>query len=489
LTIEGQTFTVEQEGNAIPGLNFIGSMAHLAAAENWTTKFTLVNKGAVQAQARVSFFPTIYDASFDGTLLLPVTFPPRPSASAPVPGPLLASTFDRTLAANASLTFDTAGPQTPPVQLGSARLAATGAVDGFAIFHQIETTQEAVVPLETRNASSYLLAFDNTGGAVLGVAIANLMGQDINIPVVIRDDTGAIISNPGVTILVRANDQTSFVLSDPTLGFPVTADKRGTVEFDTPAGGRISALGLRFTPPNNALTTIPALANVGSGGGSIAHLASGGDGWQTTFVLVNTGTSAAPATLSFFADQTGAPLPLPLSFPQSADGTTTVVPSYTQTLAAGAMLVIVSEGAPQLLTGSAQLSSTGNVSGFVIFRHNGQEAVVPLESRNANAYVIAFDNTNGTATGIALNAVSAGQVNIPVTVRDDTGAQIATDTITLGANGHYAFTLGTDRYPAAATIRGTIEFGKPSGAQIGALGIRIPAVAAHTYTTLPALAK
>jgi hypothetical protein len=80
-------------------------------------------------------------------------------------------------------------------------------------------------------------------------------------------------------------------------------------------------------------------------------------------------------------------------------------------------------------------------------------------------------------------------VNIPVTVRDDTGAQIATDTITLGANGHYAFTLGTDRYPAAATIRGTIEFGKPSGAQIGALGIRIPAVAAHTYTTLPALAK
>ena len=114
---------------------------------------------------------------------------------------------------------------------------------------------------------------------------------------------------------------------------------------------------------------------------------------------------------------------------------------------------------------------------------------MPLESRNANAYVIAFDNTNGTATGIALNAVSDGQVNIPVTVRDDKGATIATDAITLAANGHYAFTLGTDKYPAAATIRGTIQFDKPAGAQIGALGIRIPAVAAHTYTTLPALAK
>ena len=33
----------------------------------------------------------------------------------------------------------------------------------------------------------------------------------------------------------------------------------------------------------------------------------------------------------------------------------------------------------------------------MIFRYNpnGQEAVVPLESRNANAYILAFDNTAG----------------------------------------------------------------------------------------------
>jgi hypothetical protein len=124
-----------------------------------------------------------------------------------------------------------------------------------------------------------------------------------------------------------------------------------------------------------------------------------------------------------------------------------------------------------------------------MFRHNGQEAVVPLESRNADAYIVAFDNTNGTATGVAVNAVSTQQVNVPVIVRNETGTQIATDTIPLAPNGHYAFTLVTDKYPATANIRGTIEFTTPAGAQIGALGIRIPAVAAHTYTTLPALAK
>lgn len=59
----------------------------------------------------------------------------------------------------------------------------------------------------------------------------------------------------------------------------------------------------------------------------------------------------------------------------------------------------------------------------------------------------------------------------------------------MAPNGHYAFTLGSDRYPGAANIRGTIEFDKPGNAQIGALGIRIPTGATHTFTTLPALAK
>jgi hypothetical protein len=381
------------------------------------------------------------------------------------------------------LVIGTAGPQAPPVQVGSAQLAATGAVDGFAIFHQIPTAQEAVVQLETHDASSYLLAFDNTGGVVLGAAVANVSAQAGNVGVVIRDETGAQIG--AGTIPMSANGHTSFVVSTQ---YPITANIRGTMELDTPPGGRISVLGIRFTPPNNALTTIPMLANVGTGGGSIAHLASGGDGWQTTFVLVNTGTSSAPATLSFFQDQTRSPMSLPLTFPQG-NIPDTAAPSVTQNLLPGATLVIVSSGAPNLLTGSAQLSTTGHVSGFVIFRHNGQEAVVPLESRNASGYILAFDNTNGTATGVALNAVSTQQVNVPVTVRDTSGATMATDTITLSANGHYAFTLGADRYPATLTTRGTIEFDTPANAQIGALGIRIPTGAAHTFTTLPALAK
>jgi hypothetical protein len=481
ITIGGTPFTVEQQAASIPGLSLIGSMPHIAAEENWTTTFTLVNKSNATATARLSLFGDPGDTTGNGPLSLPLAFP----QISPAPAAEMAASLDRTIPSNASLIIDSSGPQTPPVQVGSAQLAATAAVDGFAIFHLIPEAQEAVVPMETRNANSYLLAFDNTAGVVLGVAVENVSAQPTVIPIMIRDDTGAVIGSAGATISLARNGHTSFVLSSQ---YPVTANKRGTIEFDTPVGGRISVLGLRFTPPNNALTTIPALANVVAGGGSIAHLASGGDGWQTTFVLINTGTSSAQATLSFYADQTGAPMLLPLTFPQGNIPPTTA-PSLTHTLAAGATLLVVSSGEAQLLIGSAQLSTSGQVSGFVIYRHNNQEAVVPLESRNANAYILAFDNTNGTATGIAVNAVSTQGVSVPVIVRDDTGAQIAIDTLNLAANGHTQFTLVTDKYPATANIRGTIEFDKPANGQIGAVGIRIPAGAAHTYTTLPALAR
>ena len=72
-------------------------------------------------------------------------------------------------------------------------------------------------------------------------------------------------------------------------------------------------------------------------------------------------------------------------------------------------------------------------------------------------------------------------------VRDDSGNQLATDTLSFAANGDLAFTLGTDKYPQTANLRGTIEFAAPADVHIGVIGIRRPP--ALTYTSLPALAK
>jgi len=197
------------------------------------------------------------------------------------------------------------------------------------------------------------------------------------------------------------------------------------------------------------------------------------------------------AQLNFFADN-GTPLAVPIGFPQSSSGATTIASSVSPTLAPGATLLVQSAAPlsdPAPTVGSAQVTTNGNISGFVIFRYNpnGQEAVVPFETRNASGYILAFDNTVGTATGVAVNNATSQAASVPVVVRDDAGNVVATDKIQLAPNGHSAFTLVIDKYPATANIRGTIEFDTPPGGQVGALAFRIPV--AHTFTTLPALAK
>ena len=184
-------------------------------------------------------------------LSLPFTFP----QTSTVPQPP-ATSLDRMLNAGATLLVETTGPDSQTTQVGWAQVLTNGNVGVFAVFRQAVqgAIPEGVVPLETRNAGSYVLAFDNTGGYLTGVALANIVTQTATIPIVIRDDAGTILQSSTVTI--PALGHTSFNLS---LNYPIAAQRRGTVEFQTPAGGQISVLGLRFSP-TTAFTTIPPLA-------------------------------------------------------------------------------------------------------------------------------------------------------------------------------------------------------------------------------------
>jgi hypothetical protein len=344
------------------------------------------------------------------------------------------------------------------------------------------TGQEASVPLETRNASSYVLAFDHTNGIAVGVALQNVSALEGKIPVILRDDSGVQLGTD--TITLAGLGHTSFVLAER---YPATANLTGTIEFDTPAGGRISALGIRFTPPGT-LTTIPVLANVNNFVGSVAHVASGG-GWKTTVVLVNTGESSMVSDLAFF-DDAGNPLLLPLSFSFSPAGTSSLFPRFIFTLAAHSAMTIESQGADSdpLKTGSMQLYTNSQVTGFAIYRYmpTGQEAVATFESGKANAYIIPFDHTSGNVTGMAINNASSTAINVPVVLRDEGGNQIGTGSIPLAGNGHAAFVLGS-QFPLTANIHGTAEFTTPAGAEINVLGIRT--TPAGMFTTLPPVTR
>ena len=148
------------------------------------------------------------------------------------------------------------------------------------------------------------------------------------------------------------------------------------------------------------------------------------------------------------------------------------------------------QDSPTPIVGSAQLTTTGNIGGFEIFRWNtfGQEASVPLESRTPNSFVLVFDDTNGLTTGVALASTFGLQVNITATFRDDTGAQIGVpQSITLAAHGHKSFLL-PDLFQAAAGKRGMVEFAAPQGQNFSVIGLRAKS-SDGTLTTIPVFTK
>ena len=376
ITISGQMFTIYQLGGAYPG--FSGSFPHLAAGGGWESALELVNPNGSLALAGYRFTPTPAT-----NFCCPRRFSERiqtePAASAGC------WRHRRYSVRRAQLTISI------DAQTGSAQLLAEPGVGGFIRFIYAPTGQEAIVPLETRNAASYTLAFDNTNGVATGVALANVSSLSVTVPVTIRNDAGTTIGSGTIPLLLSGHS--SFTLTDR---FAETANQSGTVEFDTPPGARIAALGLRF-PPSFNFSTIPVVASSDSGG-AFAHLAAGG-GWTTTIQLANTSNAPATAQVELF-DDNGNPLTLPLNFPQSGAASSTS--TINQTIAPYADLIVQTSGADAVQVGSARLIANGAVSGFVRFRYEpwDQETIVAADSINGQIYTLAFDNTNGAATGI-----------------------------------------------------------------------------------------
>jgi hypothetical protein len=138
--------------------------------------------------------------------------------------------------------------------------------------------------------------------------------------------------------------------------------------------------------------------------------------------------------------------------------------------------------------GSAQLTSTGNVTGFEIFRWTtfGQEASVPLETRTPGEFVLVFDNTNGLTTGVALANTDNSAVTLNVQISDDAGTLLQTGSVSLPARGHQSFMLPAN-FPLTTDKRGVVEFAPSGGGRISIVGLR--AKADGTLTTVPVLAK
>jgi hypothetical protein len=448
---QAYTITIDPLPPPLDASIISGAMAQMAVDDGWQSTTVLVNPGASSAQAHVGYF-TDDGSTFSIPLL---TSPGGATATSP--------SVDQIMAPHSVVTIDTQGSANPPVQVGSVEVATDGRVSGYIRYRYAPRDQDALVPIETRAAASYTLAFDNTNGIATGIAVANLATSVATIAVVIRDDSGVQIRTANIILPTQGHQ--AFVLTDQ---FANTTNRSGTIEFDTPPGGRVGALGLRF-PPGGRFTTIPVIASTDPGGGALAHLAVG-DGWKSTIELVNNSATAASAHLKFFTDGGDA-----LSIPLSVAGSSSTISAVDQNLAPPQRLVIDSTAqvADPLQTGSAQLTTDGKVSGFIRFRYEprDEEAIVPIEARNAAAYILAFDNRNGVETAVAISNLGTAAVTIPVVIRDTAGSQIGSGLINIAGSGHSTFVLSMRFLPTLNQV-GSVEFDPPPGGAVSVLGLR-----------------
>jgi hypothetical protein len=462
LSVLLQPFTLAPAEAA--GLSFAGSAAQAVSFGGWDTTFHLVNSGAGSANARLGLFGNT-GAALAVPLVLQNSSPPTS---------LLAASLDQSLAPGAVLPVDTTPFDPQPTVITSAQLFTAGSVAGFLRYRYGPSDEEAAAALETRNASSYTLAFDETNGTSTGIAVANVTGAPAVIPLLILDNSGALIDS--TTIWLPSNGNTVFALGSQ---FANTANLTGSIRFSTPAGGRISLLGSRSTE-NGGFAMIPPVTAADTGNGSAAFVSAGG-GWITTVHLMNLGSTPAQPHLHFM-DATGADLTLPLTYSGNTVNAATLDPLLPPN---GTLSIDASgpDGSP-VLTGSALVTGNGAVAGFVRFRYqpSGQETSVPLETRAAASYTVLFDNTNGLSTGVAVANLSPTPISVSALMRDENGAQLGAETIAIPSNGSRVFLL-PNLFSETVNQAGTIQFTTPSGGQISVLGMRFPA--SGNFSSIP----
>jgi hypothetical protein len=441
-------------------------IAQIADGDGWKTTITLVNLDVEPAPYTLRFFAS------DGAVL-------RLPFEGGVPGRL--EVLEGIIPVGGSRTIITAGTDTLLSQ-GWAELTSGKLIGGQGVFRARvagRIDQEAGVSA-TVPSSRFVLPFDNTQSFTSSMALANTnLDQARATTVTPRLEDGTALAGDSLNLPARGHN--AFELA---ARFPSMAGRRGSATF-TSTGADFAALGLRFNN-TGSFTSLPSLevplttptAEVTK----VISQVADGDGWKTIITLVNLDTVPAPFTLRFYRTD-GLPLTMPLTGASAAD-------TVEGTIAVGGTRIIETLGGQtSLVQAWAQLTTTRNISGLAVFRQRvtgrqDQEAAVSL-TNTGSRFVLPFDNTGVFTTTMALvNASATLGSTVSVIIRDEAGAQIGADSISLGGRGYGAFSLPL-RFPATVARRGTVEFS--ASTQITGLGLRFTQEGA--FTSFPVMPK
>jgi hypothetical protein len=417
----------------------------------WKTTIILVNADSVPA----SFIVTFHQS--DGT---PVAFP--------LEGAGLVTQYSDTIPVGGSRTINSLGQAADLVQ-GWAEIVSARSISGAAVIQQGSAGSadaEGAVRLRSKSTKHFLLPFDNTQGFITAMAILNPDAtQAASVSVVFRDENGQPISNESLTLGPQTRQ--AFALSTQ---FPKSAAKRGVVEF-TSAGAELAALDLRFSPRGSFSSIEPIAIDsppVPGSNAGIAQIVDGG-GWQTTVMLINTGSSPAPFSLKFMQPD-GSPLKLAVV---GTNGTS----EYSDVIPVGGSRSVETSGlSVDLSQGWGQVATPGSIAGIAILRQRlnasrDSECAVPLSFTKIRLFVLPFDNTKGFVMAMALaNQDPLQSTVVNVTLRNPNGQILGNTTLNLGPLARNAFALAT-QFPETKDVQGVAEF-SAANVDLAVVGLR-----------------
>jgi hypothetical protein len=240
-------------GGAAFGQSVAGTFAQIAFGGSWQTTFTLVNVDSTNlASVTLNFF-------MDGTTTGPLTVP--------VQGFGNTSSYTFTIPAGGSTKVVLASTDPGVTQGWASMTVAAGSVRGQGSFRfslpggQIS---EAVVPLSTSGSAVciipfppasnpvILMPFDNTTGQyVTSIAIANIGGGPLSIPIDFEDQSNNQLASD--TLTLGTNEHRAFVTKQ---SYQALENKKGVLRIHTSTSS-VTVLGLLSNATNAVTTIIP----------------------------------------------------------------------------------------------------------------------------------------------------------------------------------------------------------------------------------------
>jgi len=202
-----------------------------------------------------------------------------------------------------------------------------------------------------------------------------------------------------------------------------------------------------------------------------------GGGWFSALYFTNTGSTPVSFPVNFVSDG-GIPLIVP-----ALGGSTTSV-----NLAPRGTAAVLTTNSGSLSQGYASMSLPAGVVGYGLFDFSAtgipdQEAVVPLSGASATTSTLIWDDTGNFVTAVAIVNPSNVATLVSITLRDTTGAIIATSAVSLQPKSKTEAVLRT--LPGLAGMagnRGSADFTATSG-NVAVLGLRFTGFALTSMPT------